>query len=107
MKLFHPSRTTLIQWLDGENDDPKLDAHVATCRRCASTIEEFDHQQQVDIADALALVLQPPDNLSERLEERVAARVDSRVMLGVLSDLFAAGVETSRMLIMEETEEDE
>jgi hypothetical protein len=108
-RLFHPSRKALQAWLNGDPDvDAKLDAHVATCGRCANTIEHLDAEDHGNIGEALALVLQPPSGLSERLEEKVAARLDSKVMLGVLGDLFAAGIETSRMLIMEETgEEDE
>ena len=106
-RLFHPSRKALQGWLNGEPDaDAKLDRHIATCRRCANTIEQLDASDESNIAEALAQVLQPPSDLSQRLEERVAARLDSRVMLGVLSDLFGAGIETSRMLIMEETGED-
>ncbi len=107
-RFLHPSRKALQAWLNGEADgDAKLDAHIATCTRCANTLENLDADRNDRIAEALALVLEPPSNLSERLQERVAARLDSRVMLGVLSDLFGAGIETSRMLIMEETGEDD
>ena len=106
--LFHPSRRALRGWLLGDADaDAKLDAHIATCQRCANILEELDAGADDDIASVLALVFQPPSDLSERLEQRVTARLDSRVMFGVLSDLFAAGFETSRLLMMEDTGEDD
>ncbi len=105
-RIFHPSRRVLQTWLQGDVDDPKLDAHVTVCRRCANTLERLDsHEAEAqidDLAGALALALAPPDDLSTRLEHKVTQRLDSRVMFGVLTDLFAAGVETSRMLILEE-----
>lgn len=108
--LFHPSRRALQAWLQGDTGDIKLDAHVAVCTRCADTLERLaDDEADTtgDLAGALALVLAPPDDLSTRLEDKVTQRLDSRVMFDVLSDLFAAGVETSRMLILEEPVEPE
>lgn len=113
-RFFHPSRRTLRAWLHGEAEDPKLDAHVAVCRRCANTLEQLatdelatDDHDIGDLAGALALALAPPSDLPSRLEEKVTKRLDSRVMFDVLSDLFAAGIETSRMLILEEPAEPE
>ena len=109
--LFHPSSGALRAWLHGEADDVKLDAHVAVCQRCAATLERLAEEDAAhdadDLAEALALALAPPDDLPTRLEEKVTKRLDSRVMFGVLSDLFAAGIETSRMLILEEPVEPE
>lgn len=108
--LFHPSRRTLQAWLQGDEVDAKLDAHVAVCRRCATTLERLADEEAEptqDLAGALALALAPPADLPTRLEEKVTQRLDSRVMFGVLSDLFGAGVETSRLLILEDTVEQE
>ncbi|MDH4277408.1 MAG: hypothetical protein OEW83_04920 [Acidimicrobiia bacterium] len=109
--LFHPSGGALRAWLHGEADDVKLDAHVAVCQSCAAALERLAEEDAAhdtdDLAGALALALAPPDDLPTRLEEKVTKRLDSRVMFGVLSDLFAAGIETSRMLILEEPVEPE
>lgn len=110
MIFRHPKRSTLQAWLAGEaapGVDAALDAHLASCRRCAGIIEELDGSGEVRlegdaIGDALAAVLAPPRDLSDRLERRVTARLDSRIMFDVVSDLFGAGVETSRLLLTEE-----
>ena len=76
--------------------------HLETCRRCAATLEELEAASDFSIGDALAAVYTPPDDLSARLERRVAARLDSRVVLDVLTDLFGAGFETSKLLLPED-----
>jgi len=98
----HPNRRALRAWLAGEPSDG-LDTHLASCRRCAGILEELDAEgDPTAIGDALALVLAPPSDLSARLERRVTARLDSRVMFDVVSDLFGAGVETTRLLLTED-----
>jgi hypothetical protein len=101
---FHPSKRTLGRWLAGEADG-RVDAHVGTCRRCANFLEELARPSDPALAEVLALAFAPPDNLSGRLHEQVAARLDSRVVLDVVTDLFIAGLETSRLLITEELDE--
>lgn len=101
----HPSKRALREWLDGAAA-PSVESHVDSCQRCAGVLEELDTPVDLSIGDALALVYTPPVNLSDRLEQRVVARLDSRVMLGVVSDLFGAGVETSKLLLMEEPEDE-
>ncbi len=105
-RLLHPNQRRLRAWLNGESD-PSLDAHLATCQRCASALEGLDTPDDLAIGDALAAVLAPPDDLSDRLERKVAAQLDSKVMFGVVTDLFGAGIETSRLLLMEEPTTDE
>lgn len=107
--LFHPSRRSLQAWLGGDTDDEKLDNHISVCQRCANTLEEIaaddGEEESHDLAGALAVALAPPVDLPTRLEHKVTQRLDSRVMFGVLSDLFAAGLETSRMLILDESDD--
>jgi len=98
--LRHPSSKVLRAWLDGAR--PDLDDHLATCNRCATTLEELDAPPSFPLAAALAEVYQSPADLSERLARRVSDRLDSQVMLGVVSDLFGAGLETSVLLLTEE-----
>ncbi|MEL6984070.1 MAG: hypothetical protein AAFO29_16720 [Actinomycetota bacterium] len=98
--LRHPSTKVLRAWLDGAR--PDLDEHLATCHRCATALEELDAPPTVPLAAALAEVFETPSDLTERLAQRVSDRLDSQVMLGVISDLFGAGLETSVLLMTEE-----
>jgi hypothetical protein len=101
MRWFgHPSREALQAWLDGA--DNGIDDHIATCHRCASILEEHDLLPEPAVAEALAAIYQAPTDLSERLERRVVDRLDSRVIIEVVADLFGAGLETSRLLLTEE-----
>lgn len=105
MFFRHPSKNALREWLEASDQDPadaKVDAHIDDCQRCAAIIEDFDVADELSIGDALAAVYRPPADLSDRLERRVAARLDSRVVLDVVSDLFGAGFETSKLLLTED-----
>ncbi|MEM7273762.1 MAG: hypothetical protein AAF547_11830 [Actinomycetota bacterium] len=101
MFFRHPSRRALQEWLD-RGDNESVDRHVADCQRCAAVIEELTAEDEAALSDALAVAFAPPVDLSDRLQQRVAARLDSRVVLSVMSDLFGAGLETSRLLLLEE-----
>jgi hypothetical protein len=100
MRLRHPSRQDLQRWLDGT--ELAIDGHVAGCSRCAGIIEELAEEGEHNIAGALATVYRPPGDLSERLQQRVTARLDSRAVLDVVGDLFGAALETSMLLLTEE-----
>ncbi len=105
--FVHPSKKALRGWLFNPEGDPALDDHLATCVKCSDTLEVLELvEADTGIADALALVLTSPSGLTERLEERVVARLSSKEVLGVLGDLFGAGLETSVLLLTEgETDE--
>ncbi len=101
MRRFrHPSAKVLRAWLDGAR--PDLDDLLSTCHRCATALEELDAPPTFPLAAALAHIYESPTDLSERLERRVADRLDSQVMFDVVSDLFGAGMETSVLLLTEE-----
>lgn len=101
MFFRHPSKRALREWLDNA-ESSSVDKHLETCQRCTSILEELDSQAGPSLSDALAAVYSPPPDLSDRLERRVAARLDSRVVLDVVSDLFGAGIETSKLLFTED-----
>lgn len=101
MFFRHPSKRALQEWLDhGESET--IDDHLADCQRCAATLEQLANDEEPSLGDALAFAFDPPADFAERLEQKVSARLDSRVMLGVVSDLFGAGLETSKLLLLEE-----
>lgn len=101
MFFRHPNRRTLQEWLEhGENTS--IDDHLAGCQRCAATLEQLASEDELVLGDALAIAFAPPADFSERLERNVTERLDNRVMLTVVSDLFGAGLETSKLLLLEE-----
>ncbi len=107
MRFRHPNKAALQQWLDGESTDSAVDLHVGTCQRCASTLEGLGSEADSSIGDALAEVLAPPADLSERLEQAVTAKLSSRQFIDVVADLFGAGLETSRLLLIEEPDDND
>ncbi len=95
----HPSRSRLSAWLAGA-DDPSIDDHLATCARCASVCEDLEAPPADGaLSSALLAALSPPPDLGRRLETSVAERLDSRVIGDYVFDLFAAGFDTSRLLM--------
>jgi cytochrome P450 len=98
MMLRHPNDDVLKQWLDGEGDQD-LDEHVTTCQRCATNLENMEPPSEDAIGEALAELLAPPGDLTERLEQAVAAKLSSQQIVNVIADLFGAGFETSRLLL--------
>ena len=103
MVLKHPSKKALQEWLSGHHG-AELDAHIGSCQRCAGVLEGMDDTDpgSLAIADALAAVYAAPVGLSDRLQKKVAARLDSRVVIDVVADLFGAGFETSKLILVDD-----
>lgn len=103
MILRHPSRDRLISWLHAaEDDDSELDEHLSTCHRCATVLEAIaEDVEESPVVDALSRVLTTPAGLGDRLEKGVLARLGSRELMGLMAEMFGAGVETSRLLIVD------
>ncbi len=98
----HPSKRALRDWLLGEAS-VDLQAHLDECEKCAETLEHLEKDEGLGgLAETLALVLAPPSDLTERLESGVSARLDSRMLAGIVFDLFQAGIETSRILLSDD-----
>lgn len=113
----HPSRAKLRAWLTGADldsagiDDPELawiDEHLSTCDRCASVLENLEEPETSGaISAALTTVLAPPDAFGDRLELAVSERISSRDVAGYIADVFGAGLETTRLLLVDESLEPE
>ncbi len=103
MRFRHPSKDQLRKWLTGANgDDPNLDAHIDDCDRCSSVIEALAESSASEpLAAALAQVLVAPEGLPVRLEAQVSERLSGRELIGLMAELLGAGVETSRLLIVD------
>jgi anti-sigma factor RsiW len=111
----HPRNTDLQAWLTGPTD-PGVEAHVATCPRCAARLEELEEvahpatgagEPGGGVAAALTQALAPPEGLTERLVAGVNARLSSRQILGIAADVLAAGLETTRLLLFEDDADDD
>ncbi len=97
----HPSRSRLAAWIAGADDDAVAD-HLATCTRCATICEDLEAPPaEGALSQALLAVLQPPADLAPRLESSVSERLDSRVIGDYVFDLFAAGLDTGRLLLLD------
>lgn len=103
MRFRHPSKDRLRAWLTGaDSDDAELEAHIDDCERCSSVIEAIgDMEISAPLVSALAKVLAAPQNLPDRLETRVSAKLAGRELVGLMAEMFGAGMETSRLLIVE------
>jgi hypothetical protein len=106
MSFRHPGNVALGRWLAGGSDND-VERHVDSCQRCASVLEDLDESAGLEIGDALAQALAPPDDLTERLVAGVNARLSSRQVMGVVADLFGAGIETTRLLLIEDTDDND
>jgi hypothetical protein len=106
MMLRHPNDQVLQRWLNGEGDND-LDEHVTTCQRCATNLERLEPPSEDAIGEALAELLAPPVDLTERLQQGVAAKLSSQQVMNVIVDLFGAGFETSRLLMTGDDDDDD
>ncbi len=104
--IGHPSKRKLQSWLDDEHA-PAIDAHLATCERCASHLEGISEaHSDGSIAASLHHVLAPPPDLTATIETRVVEKLDSRQVLGYMADLFGAGIETSKLFLIDDPVEE-
>jgi anti-sigma factor RsiW len=106
MTLRHPSRRALQDWLAGTAASD-IARHLSTCQRCAATLEQLDSTAGLAGGGAPATPTAPPSRLAERLDDRAAARLPSRQILDVVAGIFAAGIETTRLLLIEDTDDDD
>lgn len=108
MKFRHPSKDRLRAWLTGADpNDAELEAHIDDCERCSSVIEAMgDVEISEPLVFALAQVLAAPQNLPDRLETRVSAKLGGRELVGLMAEMFGAGMETSRLLIVDPPPQD-
>ena len=103
MKFRHPSKDRLRAWLNGAGEeDPQLEAHIDNCERCSSVIEALGEASASEpLVFALAQVLAAPRDLPDRLEAQVSSRLSGRELVGLMAEMFGAGVETSRLLLVD------
>lgn len=103
MKFRHPSKDRLRAWLNGAGEeDQQLESHIDDCDRCSSVIEALGEASASEpLVFALAQVLAVPRDLPDRLETQVSQRLSGRELMGLMAEMFGAGVETGRLLIVD------
>ncbi len=106
MMARHPKRQQLAAWLDGSHDT-ELDDHLATCEKCASTLDQLSESQLTEpttggdrIGSALLTLLRPPDDLHERMSARLAERIQRRADLELLGSLLGVPREASELFLL-------
>ena len=95
MKWRHPSMKRLQRWLDG--DEEQLDAHLATCERCASRLESLSEDDQT-LRQPLLELFSPPDEFGERLQGGIDERLRAREDLALVSELFGVPIRAVRVM---------
>ena len=103
----HPSNKLLSSWLDGEIDLEDYDEHINSCNRCASRLDKLTARISLDnvtplsekFRPALMAVLQPPEDLHERISARIAKRLQERDDITLFGSMLSIPVETSRVVI--------
>lgn len=91
----HPNREELAMWLDGGHAD--LDEHIDSCELCAANLGEIDSTPAPDLKPALLTLLQPPDDLHERVSLRIAQRLQNRRDADLFGSLLGIPLEATRL----------
>ena len=104
MSLLHPSRRRIRAWFESGETDEGLEEHLDHCVRCAdflegvaeggSTSEEVDSFEPV-----LAQLLAAPDDLGQRMEDRISAAFQARQDLTLFAQMFGIAPQTTRLLL--------
>ena len=109
----HPNTQQLSSWLNGEAGEPGHHEHIDSCSRCARRIEELSAADQTKVEaisdefrPALMAVLQPPEDLHERISARIADRLQDRSDATLLSSLLGIPVETTQIVLDSNSDED-
>lgn len=95
--LLHPSRRRLAAWLEDDGLDAKVDAHVATCDRCATRLDDLS-EPAVPLGDALRSMLSPPEDLQPRLRNGIARKLQTREDLRLMIEMLGVPWQTAQLL---------
>lgn len=102
----HPKREALAKWLtEASPADADLDEHISTCEYCASELEIIslsvsnDDPEPSEIGPALLTLLAPPDDLHERVSERLAARLQRRQDLELFGSMLGIPREAGEVFL--------
>ena len=101
----HPKREVLTSWLEGKSLDPQVDEHISTCPICAKDLETLtltvsnNNPEPSNSGPALLTLLQPPDDLHERMSKRLAERLQRKEDLDLIGSLLGVPRESGELFI--------
>ena len=108
----HPNSEQLSSWLNGGHEH--LNDHIDSCEKCASRLDELDGSLggsvtaiTEDLRPALLTLLQPPEDLHERISVRIAARLQNRHDADLFASLVGVPIEASRIFFDSSSADDE
>lgn len=108
----HPKGDQLARWLEGEESDSKLDEHLETCEVCAASLATIslsvsnENPEPSEIGPALLRLLQPPEDLHERVSARLAERLQRRQDVELLGSMLGIPREISEIVLSQATSDE-
>jgi len=117
MMARHPNRQQLTSWLNGDHEH--LGEHIDDCPKCASKLDELDstvptsgHLASVEaisaeLRPALLTLLEPPEDLHERISARITSRLRDRDDANLFGSLLGIPIEAGRIVLDPSDNDDE
>lgn len=93
----HIPKQRIKAWLDSGSVDTMLEAHLETCDVCANKAEKLADSGR-DVGSALAALLEPSEDLADRMSARVKAAMNDRSDLELLISVLGSGKRTAQIL---------
>lgn len=110
LSFAHPSRQRLLAWLDATDESSGITEHVEQCDRCAARIEELvdqaDDQEpstMTSLGEALSVAYEPPDDINDRVMEKIAQRRLADREMNLLLGLFSIPKDAVELLLPPDT----
>lgn len=101
MTARHPTRRRLQRWLD-TGEPRRVARHIDACARCQEQLDQLTALDEGLVADLQAATT-PPEDLTDRTQGGVDARLRNEAALGAFLDLFTIGWDVVRTVLEPET----
>ncbi len=96
---LHPGKRKLETWLE-TGGPAEVDDHVAHCERCAAALEAIAVPEPT-IGMFLASIVEPPDGLVARMNDRISDSLQNRADLRMFTELMGISLPTAQLLLTE------
>ena len=101
MTARHPNRRRLQRWLD-TGEPRRVARHIDACAHCQEVLEDLSALDEELVADLQAATT-PPEDLTDRTQGGVDARLRDEAAVGAFLDLFTIAWDVTRTLVEPET----